>query len=128
MEAFNRFCDRFVSAFYAYYNLEDYKNDYIKRLLSQKKADNTSTKLYSKEYYNYRKKYFNYTNKNHNYYLTGKFQNTLSIVYEKGVLYLKTDADYYKYLLSKFSDAVSPFGVEKYNLIKRIKRNAFSDG
>lgn len=122
MQIFKKFFDRFIDAFNSFYDLDSYKEKYIDRLLSQKKIDGSNTSLYSNAYYNLRVRKYNYTNKNHNYYLTGKFQNTLKIFYEKGVLILQTDADYYKYLLEKYKDAVSPFGVERYELIKAIKQ------
>lgn len=95
--------DRIISFFTSNVSLDNVTESYKKRLLDMKNIYLSPTNVYSPSYYLYRLKKFNYANRNHNYYLTGKFMNTLSILKTNdNKIVLKTEADYYKYLLDRF--------------------------
>lgn len=100
--------DRIIDFFTSDVVLENVANSYKERLLSMKNVYLKNTNLYSERYYRYRVRHYNYTNIFHNYYLTGKFMNTLSMIKSRdNKIILRTEADYYKYLLERFYMNVS---------------------
>lgn len=100
--------DRIINFFTSDVVLENVANSYKERLLNMKNIYLKPTNVYSPSYFSYRLRKFNYSNVHHNYYLTGKFMNTLSIIKSSdNKIILRTEADYYKYLLERFYMNVS---------------------